>query len=117
MPDGTPILSDAQKTQWNSFQDHLGGDYPTTTALKSFNDANPKSTLTDAHIPVALNDVASIKANPDVPGMTPAYKGGNNPRYPVTSSGGHVAVGGNPTSIPKPDYNDPASRLKYAAAV
>ena len=116
MPDGTPILSDAQKTQWNSFQDHLGGDYPTPTALKSFNDANPKSTLTDAHIPVALNDVAAIKANPDVPGMTPAYKGGNNPRYPVTSSGGHVAVGGNPASIPKPDYGNPASRLKYAAA-
>jgi hypothetical protein len=118
MEDSQPTISlnNAQKTSWNDFQTHLDGDHPTPAALQSFNTANPKSTLTPDHISVALNDVAAIKKNPDIAGMTPAYVSGNNLRYPVTAKGEHVDVGGNPSAIPKPNYDDPASRLKYAAA-
>lgn len=102
------------KTDWNNFQTHLNGDYPTTGALNEFNGKNPKSQLTEEHIPAALNYISSIKTNPDIQGLTPAYKNGNNMRFPVTADGKHPDLGSDPTAIPKPDYNNPQSRLQYA---
>jgi hypothetical protein len=109
-------LNNDQKTDWNSFVDHLGGDYPTASALKSYQNGNSKSTLTPDHIGQAMDDVAKIKSNPDVQGLTFAYKNGTNFRYPVTEKGGHIDFGGDPSSIPKPNYKDPQSRTKYAEA-
>ena len=112
----TIALNNQQKDQWNSFVDHTQrmGAGPDPSYLPGFKKDNPSSTLTADHIPVAINDVSAIKANPDIPGMTPAYKAGNNLKYPVTSDGKHLDIGDNPSAIPKPDYNDPVSRQKYA---
>lgn len=107
-------LTQQNKNDWNNFQTHLNGDYPTEGALSDFNSKNPKSSITAEHIPAALNYISSIKQNQDIPGLTPAYKNGSNLRFPVTSDGKHPDLGNNPSAIPKPDYNDPASRLKYA---
>ena len=118
MEDVQPIvkLNNGQKTEWNHFQDHLDGDHPTPQNLQNYQALNPDSKLTPDHIPAALNEVAAIKGNPDIPNLTPAYKNGNNLRYPVTGGGKHLNTGGNPSAIPKPNYDDPQSRLNYAAA-
>lgn len=117
MEETQPIQITPQvKQNWNQFQDHLNGDYPTPQALNSFNDKNPKAALTAEHVPAALNYIQSIKKNQDIPGLTPAYRNGSNNRFPVTTDGKHPDLGQDPTSIPKPDYNDPSSRLKYAQA-
>lgn len=115
MDDASAIeLTPEIKTDWNNFQTHLNGDYPTTGALNEFNGKNPKSQLTESHIPAALNYISSIKQNPDVVGLTPAYRNGNNMRFPVTADGKHPDLGNNPMAIPKPDYNNPQSRMQYA---
>jgi hypothetical protein len=118
MEDVQPIvkLNNGNKTDWNNFQDHLSGDHPTPQNLQTYQTLNPDSKLSPEHIPIAINEVAAIKSNPDIPGLTPAYKNGNNLRYPVTSGGKHLDTGGNPSAIPKPNYDDPQSRLNYAAA-
>lgn len=113
MDESVEITPDV-KTDWNKFQDHLGGDYPTVGALSEFNGKNPKSQLTEEHIPAALNYISSIKTNPDIQGLTPAYKNGSNMRFPVTADGKHPDLGNDPTAIPKPDYTNPASRMQYA---
>lgn len=116
MPDPTSTaLSDSQKSDWNGLVQHLNGDYPTAAGVASYNAANPKSTITPDHIAPALAGVAAIKANADVP-ATPAYKNGNSMMYPVNSKGEHPNVGSDPSSIPKPNYDDPKSRLQYAQA-
>lgn len=118
MEDVQPIvkLTSQNKTDWNSFQDHLDGDHPTPQNLQTYQTLNPESKLTPEHIQPSLDEVAAIKSNPDIPGLTPAYKAGNNLRFPVTKGGKPLNTGSNPSAIPKPNYDDPQSRLNYAAA-
>lgn len=109
-------LTAQNKTDWNNFQTHLNGDYPTTGALNKFNAENPKSSLTEDHIPAALNYIQSIKTNPDIQGLTPAYKNGNNMRFPVYADGSHLQVPDAIQQGPGPKYATPlppADEQKY----
>ena len=118
MEDTQPIapLTDQHRTEWNGFITHLNGDYPTPQALNQFNGNKKNPVLTPDHIEPMLNEIAAVKANPDISGLKPSYRNGNNMMYPVTEGGKPLKYGGKPSAIPKPNYDDPQSRLNYAAA-
>lgn len=110
--ENTIPLSHEERGEWNNFVTHLDGDYPTSNAMASFQKLNPKTTLTDKHIPAALNEVAAIKKEGSVPGLTKNYVAGNNMNYPVDKGGKPIPPPDAP--LPTPNYDDPNSRLDYA---
>lgn len=158
-PDNYIPLTNDQRSAYNDLMDHvdkIGGAIPEPGKhFDDFKKENPSTKLASDLIPHAQYEVGQLKTGNEFAGlephelkyaqdaMTPAYKNGTNPKYPITADGKHVdefakgkgtpppivntvpGVTPNPGiapsanvppgsgEIPKPDYNDPKSRLNY----
>ena len=131
-------LNPTERNDWNGLVNHadnIGSSVVDPNIINSYKTVNPLTTLTTDHIPVALNEIDALKGGKPIGGLSPtdaayihsgmsdAYK--SNPlnlKYPISgthgtdleSHAGDSGIPGTGNIIPKPNYDDPQSRLNYA---
>lgn len=120
-PDNYIPLTNDQRSAYNDFMDHvdkIGGAIPEPEKhFDDFKKENPKTKLTADLIPHAQYEVGQLKTGNEFAGlephelkyaqdaMTPAYKNGTNPKYPVTADGKHVDEFAKGKGTPPPVVN------------